>query len=1408
MNASKFPLRVQAGNIMRHDLKMKALSAMGAFGVVTLAAAPVYASDTEVYVQTASASSSTAPTLMMVLDTSGSMDWCMTSDSTCNSPKRRVDVLASAMRKILLGDSTASPEIKPAPGYVKMGFSRFIPAANKGGWVRYPSRPLDAFVEINPNGDVTSAGATGNDDAVQPLSGVSVATGTELLVGGLLNQSAGFRFTNLLVPKGAEIRDAYIQLTAKAADSTPTSWRISVENSSTPSDFAATSIGSRTYGISTVADIPAWVAGGTYQVQVKDLVQSITDRSDWCGGNSMAFKVADMSTILQTRRAYSFEGAGTTDAYKPKLVVNYIVDPKKTDSCIKLSRTGRSYPVMSDFDDVQWLGGAGVPTMSQSYLTPNLINNSNVRTTAAVRLQNVGIPKNATITKAELVGTVRSAITTKPTLVTAYNVDNFPAICTGSSKSPTCTNPTSAVFTAIEVPSGTYAAGSLYKADVKTMVQSVVNRSGWASGNAMGFRLTNSSTAKADTGSLELFDANKDLSKAFSLIVEWTETITNLSQLRTVRDDLLAEITPAGLAVDGGTPLGSAYAEASLYMYGMHTSHDNQGEEAYIDPRTVDSNRDYISPIKTDNKCGANYIFMLTDGDPNDLANVQSTSKQILGRTCSNEASASGNGKQLNWYCMFDLAQYNASPNNRLGVRLRTNTVLFGPLATDAAANLKKMADLGQGNYYKAGDEAALVTALKETLDSLISAGNSIAAPGVAVNQLNKLTHLDQLYYAAFDPEPQKSRWEGNLKRYRLDLANEQIKDADNENAVDPATGFFRDGTRSYWSLVEDGSKAVDGGAAALLVPNQRTQYTYLGALTAKNQALTKIDLASSTFNTAAKPMTGASTDVEYQNLMYWYQGYVVPNLTDSMSITTSSIIRNRMGAGLHSKPALINYGYTGTAATAGDPDNQSNYIFFSTLEGTLHAIEAKTGKEKFSFIPGEKLSSLRTLYDNDIAELPQMGMDLSWTVYRKDANYDNQISGSSDKVYIYGGMRMGGKNYYALDVTNLNSPKLLFAINGGSTVNSNRFLRMGQTWSQPALGNIQIGSSVKTVLVFGGGYDPRHETASKIYTDNDLGNQLYIVDAFDGTLYWSASGTSADNPYKLVTEMKYSVPTAPKLVDFNGDGLTDTIYFGDLGGQFFRVDVNNGQPAASIAKRVRLLGKFGQTVTADVENQRRFYEPATAALFEDVDNINGGRLFAAVAFGSGYRSHPLDKSTKDRFFSILDFDVTRADLLTIAENDSSLRAPLTVSDLSKLSLTSDAGADKTKQGFYIDLPDGGEKSMASGLIINNELIFTTYVPTMVAGDSCTPVIGRTKLYRQCMPYGGVGDTCAWEGDRVQDNVMMGIGGEPQYLFQSSTSASGTTTIQGGLVVGSSVFDDGEYERRVKRLHRFREKRN
>jgi type IV pilus assembly protein PilY1 len=39
---------------------------------------------------------------------------------------------------------------------------------------------------------------------------------------------------------------------------------------------------------------------------------------------------------------------------------------------------------------------------------------------------------------------------------------------------------------------------------------------------------------------------------------------------------------------------------------------------------------------------------------------------------------------------------------------------------------------------------------------------------------------------------------------------------------------------------------------------------------------------------------------------------------------------------------------------------------------------------------------------------------------------------------------------------------------------------------------------------------------------------------------------------------MKHSIVSRISAIDRDGDGLTDHLYFGDLGGQVFRADLNN----------------------------------------------------------------------------------------------------------------------------------------------------------------------------------------------------------------------------------------------------------
>jgi len=288
---------------------------------MSAACLPAYASDTEIYTQTTT-SASASPTVMMVIDTSGSMEECIDSSSgnVCSiSSKKRINVLRSALTTVLLGKTgaTAADTILPAPGFVKMGYARFNPDANKGGWVRYPARPLDALVEISPDGYINSYGATGMSDTVQTAALLNNNTATKLTVG--LGSTVGVLFDKVMLPKGATVTEAYIEFTASDSDNSSAEWRISVEEAPNPVDYtnstASALVNGRTYSATDTTYSPdAWVAGTKYQIPVTTLVQKAIDQSGWCGGNNINFKVANKETASTGQRRAHSDDSTTADS--------------------------------------------------------------------------------------------------------------------------------------------------------------------------------------------------------------------------------------------------------------------------------------------------------------------------------------------------------------------------------------------------------------------------------------------------------------------------------------------------------------------------------------------------------------------------------------------------------------------------------------------------------------------------------------------------------------------------------------------------------------------------------------------------------------------------------------------------------------------------------------------------------------------------------------------------------------------------------------------------------------------------------------------------------------------------------------------------------------------------------------
>ena len=165
-----------------------------------------------------------------------------------------------------------------------------------------------------------------SDDAEEQLSG-RVLVGSsdlELSLDGVTSQVVGIRFTDLKIPAGAYIQDAYIQFQADEKDSEATSLTIRAQAIDDAPTFRSTirNISSRdTTSASADWSPEAWTTTGQAGVdqRTSDLsavVQEIVDRPGWWSGNAMAFIV----TGSGRRVAESFNGKSEA---APLLVVEY-----------------------------------------------------------------------------------------------------------------------------------------------------------------------------------------------------------------------------------------------------------------------------------------------------------------------------------------------------------------------------------------------------------------------------------------------------------------------------------------------------------------------------------------------------------------------------------------------------------------------------------------------------------------------------------------------------------------------------------------------------------------------------------------------------------------------------------------------------------------------------------------------------------------------------------------------------------------------------------------------------------------------------------------------------------------------------------------------------------------------------
>ena len=699
----------------------------------------------------------------------------------------------------------------------------------------------------------------------------------------------------------------------------------------------------------------------------------------------------------------------------------------------------------------------------------------------------------------------------------------------------------------------------------------------------------------------------------------------------------------------------------------------------------------YNSPI-TD-KCEKNAIVVLSDGEPivRDQLQLDQTMADIKAMTgMVADCAATGDGR-----CGAELARYLSTEDQSGDVDgdnlISTYTIGFDVSPGSAAETfLTGVAQAGGGSYFPASNAAALTAVFKAIISDVSKTARSYAAPVYTVDPSSRLAHSRNLYIPLFENSA-APRWSGNLKKFKLNDAG-QIVDS-NGNVAVSAKGVLDAEASDFWggAATTAGDKpnpVTSGGAANLLTPATRNLLTNNG---------TTLE-ALNTSSVSKQDLTGAGatiSDALHNSLVRYIQGY-----------NEDSTSRNHIGDILHSKPSVVSYG-------------AKEVIFFGTNEGFLHAINAADatttggGKEIFAFMPSPLLANIQGQYENNplTGSIKRIyGVDGEITTWINDKNKNGKVDVSDgDTAYLYFGLRRGGSAYYALNITDPENPSLAWVID-----NTGQFSQLGQTWSKPILSKLRYKDSgtvkFEEVLVFGGGYDATvydEETSASRATGAAKGNGIYIVNAKTGAHIWSHVGGNLQD----------SVPSNIRVLDVDRNGSIDRLYFGDLGGNIWRVDLNiddiDDDVSLHDVKNDARIFKFASLGANSGSDVRKFFAEPEVALFK-----HKGRLVSIVTIGSGYRSHPNNTNINDRFFVLYDENAMNV--------PKTIPTALVDSDLA--SSTALAGNDflPTYKGWYIDLSNGvGEKSLSTPLIFMNRVIFTTFgltsAPVSVGGeDSCT----------------------------------------------------------------------------------------
>jgi type IV pilus assembly protein PilY1 len=423
------------------------------------------------------------------------------------------------------------------------------------------------------------------------------------------------------------------------------------------------------------------------------------------------------------------------------------------------------------------------------------------------------------------------------------------------------------------------------------------------------------------------------------------------------------------------------------------------------------------------------------------------------------------------------------------------------------------------------------------------------------------------------------------------------------------------------------------------------------------------------------------------------------------------------MGDALESQPSFLSkpvfsYPYPGYSDFKTTHAARTGTVYMGANDGMMHAFASANGVERWAYVPSMVIPNMWKLADKDYASLhvnyvngsaitTDICVSNTTTTLANcnNINYASTGSTSDDPVWktiLVGGLNGGGRGYYALDITNPTTPVLLWEFSTTAGIGKIKDADLGYSYGQPVVTKRADG---KWVVLVTSGYN-------NVSPGNGVG-YLYVLDAYDGTILSKISTGVGDT----------TTPSGlAKITGWNEEPVGNSVrhvYGGDLLGNVWKFDISSTATAAiGTGDKVKFATLFSTAAGTAGTEQPIMTTPVLGKV--------GGNRVVFIGTGKYLETGDLTVTQKQTQYAIKDDNSGATFVNPRSQTTLMVQQAMTTNVATGTRSVAAATTPNfnTGRGWFVDLPDTGERINIDSQLVQGVLLVPSIVPSNTA---CSP---------------------------------------------------------------------------------------